>query len=186
MAFGGGGASGEVRVGRYHYNLCGTRSFAPGENPSVDAQFSYQYAIANALLRGRPRLDHFFDPRMIREREVGDLARRLRVIADEEFDEAHGVLATRVTVTLRSGRTAERFVQFPRGHFGDAMAPEELIEKFRQNLVFAQRRGYDAGQAHACAPVITIVRDRWTGRRIIRIRDLQPTPQQPELEREAG
>jgi 2-methylcitrate dehydratase PrpD len=140
-----GVASGEVRVGQYHYNLCGTRPFSPGENPSVDAQFSYQYAIANALLRGRPRLDHFFEPRMITEPAVGDLARRLRVIPDDHFDEAHGVLATQVTLTLRSGRTIERFVQFPRGHFRNAMSPEELIEKFGQNLAFARQRGYDAG-----------------------------------------
>ncbi|HXJ77425.1 MAG TPA: MmgE/PrpD family protein [Candidatus Methylomirabilis sp.] len=137
-------ASGEVRVGRYHYNLCGTRPFWPGENPSVDAQFSYQYAIANTLLRGRPRLEHFLEPRVIVEPAVGDLARRLRVVADDRFDEAHGVLATRVTVTLRSGRIVERFVQFPRGHFRNAMPAEELIEKFRQNLAFAQQRGYDA------------------------------------------
>jgi 2-methylcitrate dehydratase PrpD len=136
---------GEVRVGRYHYNLCGTRPFWPGENPSVDAQFSYQYAIASALLRGRPRLEHFVEPRMITDPEVGDLARRLRVVADDGFDGAHGVLATRVTVTLRSGQTVERFVEFPRGHFCNAMAPEEIVGKFRQNMAFARDRGYDVG-----------------------------------------
>jgi 2-methylcitrate dehydratase PrpD len=152
-------ATGEVRVGRYHYNLCGTRPFWPGENPSVDAQFSYQYAIANALLRGRPRLDHFFDPRMITDQGVGDLARRLRVVADDRFDEEHGVLATRVTVALRSGVTVERFVQFPRGHFCNAMSPDELIEKFRQNLVFAQQRGYDAGHADRIVETVMALED---------------------------
>jgi len=39
---------------------------------------------------------------------------------------------------------------------------------------------------HACAPVTTILRERWTGRRIVRIEDCQPARQQPELEREAG
>jgi hypothetical protein len=39
---------------------------------------------------------------------------------------------------------------------------------------------------HACAPVITILRERWTGRRIVNIQDRQPAEQRPELEREAG
>jgi hypothetical protein len=36
---------------------------------------------------------------------------------------------------------------------------------------------------HACAPVITILRAKWTGRRVVRIQDRQ---QQTEPEREAG
>jgi len=39
---------------------------------------------------------------------------------------------------------------------------------------------------HACAPVITILRERSTGRRIVRIQNRQPARQQPELERKAG
>ena len=152
-------ASGEIRVGRYHYKLCGTRPFWPGENPSVDAQFSYQYAIANTLLRGRPRLAHFFEPRLITEPAVGDLARRLRVVADDRFDETHGVLATRVTLTLRPGRTVGRFVQFPRGHFRNPMRPEELTEKFRQNLAFAQERSYEAGYADGIVETVMALED---------------------------
>ncbi len=46
----------------------------------------------------------------------------------------------------------------------------------------------DCGEflSHTCAPVITVLRERWTGRRIVRIEDRQPRRQQPELEREAG
>jgi hypothetical protein len=29
---------------------------------------------------------------------------------------------------------------------------------------------------HACAPVITILRQKWTGRRILQIHDRQPAP----------
>ncbi len=149
-------AAGEVRVGRYHYNLCGTRPFSLGRNPSVDTQFSYQYAIANALLRGRPRLEHFFEPRMVADPAVGDLARRLGVVPDETFDDAHGVLATRVTVSLRSGRPVERFVQFPRGHFLNPLSPDELIEKFRRNVAYARQRG-DGGAADADRIIDTVM-----------------------------
>ncbi len=41
-------------------------------------------------------------------------------------------------------------------------------------------------QPHACAPVITVLREKWTGRRIIRIQDRQPARQEPQLEKEAG
>jgi hypothetical protein len=37
---------------------------------------------------------------------------------------------------------------------------------------------------HACAPVVLITRERWTGRRVVTIRDREP-PQQ-EAEAEAG
>jgi len=39
---------------------------------------------------------------------------------------------------------------------------------------------------HACAPVITILREKWTGRRAVRIQDRQPARQEPKPEREAG
>ncbi len=39
---------------------------------------------------------------------------------------------------------------------------------------------------HTCAPVITILREKWTGRRIVSIQDRQPEHRQPELERVAG
>jgi 2-methylcitrate dehydratase PrpD len=138
---------GEVTVGRYHYNLCGSRPFTIGANPAVDAQFSYQYTIANALLRGRPTLEHFFKRSFITDAAVTALAGRLRVIPDDEFDDAHGVLATRVKVTLQSGRELERFVQFPRGHFRNPARPDELIEKFHSNVAFARQRGAEIQNA---------------------------------------
>jgi hypothetical protein len=39
---------------------------------------------------------------------------------------------------------------------------------------------------HACAPVITILRERRTGRRIVRIQDRRPARHDPELEKEAA
>jgi hypothetical protein len=39
---------------------------------------------------------------------------------------------------------------------------------------------------HACAPVITLLRERWTGRRILSIQDRQPAQQRPDMEPEAG
>jgi hypothetical protein len=39
---------------------------------------------------------------------------------------------------------------------------------------------------HACAPVITFLRARWTGARVVRIQDRQPAQQQTEPERQAG
>lgn len=38
---------------------------------------------------------------------------------------------------------------------------------------------------HACAPVVLITRQRWTGRRVVVIRDREPV-REPEIEREAG
>jgi hypothetical protein len=48
--------------------------------------------------------------------------------------------------------------------------------------------GGDCGEflPHACAPIITVLRERWTGRCTVRIQDRQPARQQPKPEREAG
>ena len=119
-----------------------------GPNPAVDAQFSYQYAVANALLRGRPTLDHFSEPALITDPRVVSLAGRLRVVPDDTFDATYGVLATRVKVTLASGREHERFVRLPRGHPGDPLRPEDLIEKFHSNVAFARARGADVGDGN--------------------------------------
>jgi hypothetical protein len=47
-------------------------------------------------------------------------------------------------------------------------------------------RGCGEFLPHACAPDITILRERWTGRRVVRIQDRHPARQDAELEKEAG
>lgn len=39
---------------------------------------------------------------------------------------------------------------------------------------------------HACAPVVLITRERWTGRRVVTIRDREPQQQETGMEAEAG
>jgi 2-methylcitrate dehydratase PrpD len=48
----------EVHVPPYAHKLVGHR-FQIGDNPRVNAQFSIQYCVANALLRKNSKLHHF-------------------------------------------------------------------------------------------------------------------------------
>jgi 2-methylcitrate dehydratase PrpD len=71
----------DVRVTPYAYHMVGV-PFRIGDNPRVDAQFSIQYCVANALLRKESLLRHF-DESYIREPRIMDLVRRIHVTADQ-------------------------------------------------------------------------------------------------------
>ena len=62
----------EVRQPPYSHKLVG-HPFKLGPNPRVDAQFSVQYCVANAIVRGSSRLEHF-RPEQIRDPAVLALA----------------------------------------------------------------------------------------------------------------
>src|SRR6266536_21104 len=44
---------------------------------------------------------------------------------------------------------------------------------------------WDCGEflPHACAPAVTILREKWTGRRVVSIQNRQPARQETELEK---
>jgi 2-methylcitrate dehydratase PrpD len=63
----------EVRLPPYAHRLVG-HDFKVGDNPRVDAQFSAAYCVANALVRGASRLQHF-SPAEVNDSQVQALAR---------------------------------------------------------------------------------------------------------------
>ena len=109
-----------VRISPYMNTIVGA-PFDPSSNPQVAAQFSAQYGLASAVIRGRVGLDET-SPVAACDPDVGALARRVQV----EVDQNNNGLVAPATVILDTAR----------GHFeetvlavpGSAAAPLSDLE----------------------------------------------------------
>ena len=117
-----------VKVTPAIYNLTG-HPFKIGENPKVDAQFSIQYCVANALLRKAPELEHFDEP-YIRDPRIIELIKKIQVIPDAALKE-RGHRTADMRVTTKDGRSYHTIVDTPRGYPENPLTEEEHHERFR-------------------------------------------------------
>jgi 2-methylcitrate dehydratase PrpD len=131
----------EVRLNPYCHRLVG-HPFRMGENPRVDAQFSGQYCVANAILRGSSRLEHF-RPAQAADARVQALLARVAALADPALD-ARGHTAVDVALTTRDGRTHRRGLDIAPGYPGNALSDAQQLERFRDCLAYAARPLPDA------------------------------------------
>jgi 2-methylcitrate dehydratase PrpD len=107
----------------------------------VDAQFSIPYAVAVAVLHGRP-LPHHFTERMIRNRAVLDLAARVRGIPDDDYEKQYPQrYPTKITFRLKDGREVAGFNDLPSGDPSNPVYAREpgrferdMVDKFRALL----------------------------------------------------
>lgn len=89
----------------YGYKLVG-HEFRIGDNPTVDAQFSAQYCVANVLLRGSSGLRHFVVDR-VRDPDLEKCVSVVSVTSDPDLDR-RGHTAMDMTIFTRDGRVYER------------------------------------------------------------------------------
>ena len=75
----------QVKVSPYAFKLSG-HPFEIGDNPKVNAQFSIQYCVGNALLRRGPKLEDFDDGH-IKDDKVLELVKRIEVLADPSLSD---------------------------------------------------------------------------------------------------
>ena len=68
----------EITVPPYAHKLVG-HQFRLGENPRVNAQFSIQYCVASAMLRGSADFPHF-EESAVRDEEVMTFIKKISVI----------------------------------------------------------------------------------------------------------
>jgi 2-methylcitrate dehydratase PrpD len=125
----------EVRLPPYSFRLVG-HDFAIGDNPSVDAQFSAQYCIANALVRGASNLDHF------RAEEVGDpevlgLVPRIKVLSDPGLDN-QGRTSADLTVVTTEGRTYSKRLDVAPGNPSNPLKEEEHLSRFQDCMNYTE------------------------------------------------
>jgi 2-methylcitrate dehydratase PrpD len=123
-----------VRVTPAVYNLTG-HPFKIGGNPKVDAQFSIQYCVANALLRKRPELKHFDEP-FVRDPQIMELVNKIQVTPDASLKERDHRTAD-MRVTTKDGRTCQTIVDTPRGYPENPLTEEEHHERFQSCIRYA-------------------------------------------------
>lgn len=124
----------DIMVTPYAHKLVG-HQFKIGENPKVDAQFSIQYCVANALLRKSSRLEHFDEP-SIREPKIMRLINNIHVAADPILDE-RGHTAVDMRVTTRDGAILHKSVDIARGFPGNPLTKQEHNQRFQDCVSYA-------------------------------------------------
>jgi 2-methylcitrate dehydratase PrpD len=123
-----------VSVPPYAHKLVG-HEFKIGDNPRVNAQFSIQFCVANALLHGSSELSHF-RPEAIARAEVLCLARSVAVRADPALD-ARGHAAVDMQISLASGKTVELGLDVPDGHPARPLAPASHAARFNDCIAYS-------------------------------------------------
>jgi 2-methylcitrate dehydratase PrpD len=144
-----------ITVPPYAHKLVG-HEFKIGENPRVDAQFSIQYCVANALVRGGSSLEHFKEEN-VRDGQVLDLARRIRVVPDEAM-EARGHTPVDMRVWTRDGRELFRPMDIAPGFPGNPLKQEDHEKRFRDCLAFMKNRIAE-DKAHRLVSLIRALED---------------------------
>lgn len=103
--------------------------------PQVDAAFSLQYTVANALLRKSVKLEHFTE-KYIRDQKILDLIQKVEIVGNLPPNEP---LATTVTVKMKDGREFSTHVDVPKGDvIYNPLTKKEIKDKFRANVAFSQ------------------------------------------------
>jgi 2-methylcitrate dehydratase PrpD len=126
----------EVRMPPYACKLVGM-PFDLGENPRVNAQFSAQYCVANAVYRGSSKLEHF-RPNAIAEPGVQQLVAQVRVIPDPAMD-ARGHSAVDLLIHTRDGRTSVRSYDIAPGFPGRGLSAAEHHVRFEDCMAYVGR-----------------------------------------------
>jgi len=125
-------ASVEVVLPLYAFRLVG-HQFAIGENPRVNAQFSVQYCVANAILNRSSRLKHF-RPETIRSPEVNELISTVSVVSDATI-EAHTAVGLRL-VTKR-GLVFDDSLGIAPGFPGNPLPAAAHLDRFTDCLNYS-------------------------------------------------
>ncbi|UCE30549.1 MAG: MmgE/PrpD family protein [Burkholderiales bacterium] len=127
-------ASAEVRLPPYCHRLVGT-PFEIGANPRVNAQFSAQYCVANAVLRGASRLEHFREAE-IRDPAIAALIPRIAVLADAGMD-ARGHSSVDLEVVTTDGVRHTRRYDVSPGYPDNPLIDAELQGRFDDCMSYA-------------------------------------------------
>ena len=124
----------EVRLNPYCHRLVG-HEFALGDNPRVNAQFSVQYCVANAIVRGDSQLAHF-RPEQVADPAVLALARRVTALADASLD-ARGHSSVDVAITTTGGQVHLRRLDVSPGYPGNELDDEQHRKRLRDCMAYA-------------------------------------------------
>ncbi|MCJ7605795.1 MAG: MmgE/PrpD family protein [Dehalococcoidales bacterium] len=117
---------------------CGETSYEISQPPEVktnprntiDAQFSLQWAIATALVKGKVSVEDFTEE-AIKNQPVLDTAAKVTAEHDSAMDR-HGVGPGRLKIIMDDGTTYEEYVEHCLGSVERPMTFEDCTRKFRE------------------------------------------------------
>jgi 2-methylcitrate dehydratase PrpD len=102
-------------------------------NPQVMAQFCAAYAVAAGIVR-RDLFIGEFEEEVVKDRVIAGLARKVRIIVDESFEDPATKTTAGLAIKTRDGRTLSKTVQYPKGDPNNFLSKEEFTTKFRKCL----------------------------------------------------
>ena len=118
----------------------------PRPRSGLEAKFSMPFCAAAAALHGRVGIDTFEDA-VLADADLESVIARVTMRVDPSFDgRAPALTQARVRITLRDGRTLERFARGARGYPEHPPTGDDLSAKF---LACAARALPDATARHA-------------------------------------
>ena len=124
----------DITVPPYTHRLVG-HTFEIGDNPKVNAQFSIQYCVANALLRRSSKLADFEED-AIRDPRIAVLTKRINVRADKTL-ESRGHTPLDMRLVVRSGKEYSRRLDIAPGFPGNELGGKDHEDRFRDCINFA-------------------------------------------------
>jgi 2-methylcitrate dehydratase PrpD len=114
-------------------SFCG-QPFKIGRFPHGNANFSYYYTVANALLRKSVKPEHFSDE-SIADPQIKALIGKMTLgeLSGASFQSAE------LKIIMNDGRQFSEFTDAPKGHsVRNPMSKDEIIAKFWTNVEFSQ------------------------------------------------
>ncbi|MFC1820553.1 MmgE/PrpD family protein [Thermodesulfobacteriota bacterium] len=125
----------KVDVSPLGYDFVVGQPFKIGSAPQVNAVFSLQYTVANAILRKDVKLEHF-DEEAIRDPKISDFIKKIKLtpLMPPELP-----LSAAVTIKMNDGQEYYERVDIPKGN--DVQSPlteKEKREKFWSNVAFSK------------------------------------------------
>ena len=125
-----------VRQPPYSFKLVG-QPWRIGENPRVDAQFSAQYCVANAIVRRSSKLVHF-RPEHIVDAQVQQLIPRVQVEGAADMN-PRGHTAVDVRIQTTDGRVFDRGLDIAPGFPGNDLSDAQQQARFDDCMAYAPR-----------------------------------------------
>lgn len=129
----------DIKVLPYTYRLVG-HPFEVGEKPTVNAKFSIQYCVANALLRKGSKLEHF-EETCIKDPKIMEIVKKIHVAADPTMDSGQRELChkTDMKVTTVKGDVYQKVVDIPSGFPRNPLKSEDHVDRFRGAAAYGGR-----------------------------------------------
>jgi len=124
-----------VHVNPDVYALVG-KPFQIRESPQVDAQFSIPYTVAIAIIRGAVSIGDFFEEKIEKDTQVLELARKVKVVADQKSAHRSPVPCV-MDVRTKNNKVYSTRVDVVSGSPEKPASMEDVVNKFKDCVAFS-------------------------------------------------